>query len=441
MLAREIIAAKRDRRELTPGEIAEFVAGIADGSIADAQVAAFAMAVCLNGMTGPETVALTGAMTRSGTILEWSDVAAGRPVLDKHSTGGVGDTVSLILAPALAACGALVPMISGRGLGHTGGTLDKLDAIPGYRTAPDIETFMRVAGEVGCAIIGQTGELAPADGRLYAIRDVTATVESVPLITASILSKKRAAGLDALVLDVKTGSGAFARSREMADELARSLVRVASGAGLETAAIITDMDEPLGSAAGNALEVANAIDFLTGRRRDQRLEEVTRALGGLALALGGLADDAAEGERRIAAAFDGGRAAERFAAMVHALGGPADLVDHPGRHLAPAPIVRALAPGHAGTVAGIDTREVGLAVVELGGGRRAADDRVDHRVGLTGLAGIGDEVGAERPLCIVHAASEAGFEAAAVRIRDAYRLGDAAAPRPPILAHVGGVAS
>jgi thymidine phosphorylase len=441
VLPQEIIAAKRDRRELTPGEIAGFVAGIADGRIADVQVAAFAMAVCLNGMTGPETVALTEAMTRSGTIIDWTHVAAGRPVLDKHSTGGVADTVSLILAPALAACGALVPMISGRGLGHTGGTLDKLDAIPGYRTTPDIETFMRVAGEVGCAIIGQTGELAPADGRLYAIRDVTATVESVPLITASILSKKCAAGLDALVLDVKTGSGAFARSREMAEELAASLARVGKGAGLTTAALITDMNEPLGSAAGNALEVANAIDFLTGRRRDLRLEAVTIALGGAAaverggdpaLAVPGVAGEAAEGE---------GETAERFAAMVHALGGPADLVDHPGRHLAPAPLVRAVMPGHAGFVARVDTREVGLAVVELGGGRRAADDRVDHRVGLTGLAAIGDEVGAERPLCIVHAASEAGFEAAAVRIRDAYRLGDAAAPRPPILAHVGGVAS
>jgi thymidine phosphorylase len=430
VLTQEIIARKRDRKTLSEREIADFVAGLGDGSVSDGQAAAFAMAVCLNGMSHSETVALTTAMMRSGTVLDWGGIADGRPVADKHSTGGIGDTVSLMLAPALAAAGALVPMISGRGLGHTGGTLDKLDSIPGYRTNPDAATFARVAGDVGCAIIGQTDDLAPADRRLYAIRDVTATVESVPLITASILSKKLAAGLDALVLDVKTGSGAFAPSRAVADELAASLSAVGRAAGLAVAALITDMNEPLGHAAGNALEVHNAVAFLTGARRDPRLEQVTLALGGELLALAGLAPNPGEGERRVAAAFADGSAAERFARMVAALGGPADLVEHPDRHLPAAPLAKPLAPAVAGRVAAIDTAALGWAVVELGGGRRRATDAIDHGVGLAGLAGVGDEVGPERPLCIVHARDEAGFAAAARRIAAAYMIGE-----PPAVAH------
>ena len=430
MLPQEIIATKRDGHALGEDEIQAFVAGLTDASFGDDQVAALAMAVFLNGMTRPETVALTTAMMRSGKVLDWSGLADGRPVLDKHSTGGVGDTVSLMLAPALAACGALVPMISGRGLGHTGGTLDKLDAIPGYVTTPDAETFAAVTRDVGCAIIGQTGDLAPADARLYAVRDVTATVESVPLITASILSKKLAAGLDALVLDVKTGSGAFAATREMADDLAKSLTEVGSGAGLKTAALITDMDAPLGESAGNALEVAAAIDFLTGRRREPRLHEVTVALAGLALAAGGLADDAGDGERRITEAFESGAAAETFAAMVTALGGPADLLARPEKHLAQAAIARPLIPPRPGRVSRIDTRQVGIAVIELGGGRRAVEDRIDPAVGLTGLAGIGAEVGPDRPLAIIHARNEDGLARAAARLERAYILTDDAAPPP-----------
>ncbi|NND49438.1 MAG: thymidine phosphorylase [Rhizobiales bacterium] len=431
MLAQEIIAHKRDSKQLSSGQITEFVAGITDGSVGDDQAAAFAMAVYLNGMSAQETVALTGAMKRSGEVLDWSGIADGRPVLDKHSTGGVGDTVSLMLAPALAACGALVPMISGRGLGQTGGTLDKLDSIPGYQTAPDAATFTKVTKEIGCAIIGQTGDLAPADRRLYAIRDVTATVESVPLITASILSKKLAAGLDGLVLDVKTGSGAFAASRAMADDLANSLVEVGEGAGLSTTALITDMNEPLGHAAGNAVEVACAIDFLTGRRRDRRLEAIT-------LALGGLAPSAKDGERRIAEAFNDGRAAEHFSRMVEKLGGPADLIEQAERHLAPAPLIRALAPARAGHIIEIDTAAIGLAVIELGGGRRRAEDAIDHRVGLTELAGIGDEAASGNPLCIIHARDEAGFEAASRRILNAYRLAEAKpATHDPVLARIG----
>ncbi|MCG6859094.1 MAG: thymidine phosphorylase, partial [Salaquimonas sp.] len=277
MLPQEIIRAKRDREKLSPDEIAEFIAGVTDGRVSEGQVAAFAMAVFLNGMDRAETVGLTLAMRDSGTVLDWSDL--GPSVVDKHSTGGVGDNISLMLAPAIAACGGFVPMISGRGLGHTGGTLDKFDSIPGYTTQPDNELFAKVVHDVGCAIIGQTGDLAPADKRIYAIRDVTATVECVPLITASILSKKLAAGLKGLVLDVKIGSGAFMDSMEDARKLVTSLVEVANGAGLKTTALLTDMDHPLATAAGNAVEVANAVDFLAGRDIDRHQWEITVALG------------------------------------------------------------------------------------------------------------------------------------------------------------------
>ena len=299
-------------------------------------------------------------------MLDWSHLPG--PALDKHSTGGIGDNVSLMLAPALAACGAYVPMISGRGLGHTGGTLDKLDSIPGYRTQPDLDLLRRVVAETGCAIIGQTADLAPADKRLYAIRDVTATVESIPLITASILSKKLAAGLAGLVLDVKTGNGAFMARMEDSVGLATSLVAVANGAGLKASALITDMNEPLASAAGNAVEVMNAVDFLKGNP-DRRLHEVTVALGGELLASGGLAVDDADGCKKIEAAFASGRAAEIFGRMVAALGGPADFLEKPEKHLKAAPVIRPVMADGTGTVTEIDTRAVGIAVVALGGGR------------------------------------------------------------------------
>jgi thymidine phosphorylase len=437
LLAQEVIAAKRDGGALDEDQIAFFVQGLVDGTISEGQVAALAMAVFLNGMGRAETVALTLAMTRSGTVLDWGDVAAGRPVLDKHSTGGIGDNVSLVLAPALAACGAAVPMISGRGLGHTGGTLDKLDAIPGYVSQPDLGLFRAAVAAAGCAIVGQTADLAPADRRLYAIRDVTATVESVPLITASILSKKLAAGLGGLVLDVKTGSGAFARDLATARELAGSLVEVANGAGLPTAALITDMNQPLASAAGNAVEVANAVDFLAGRARDPRLHAVTVALGGELLALGGLAQSDAEGAERISQTFEDGSAAEHFARMVAALGGPADIVERPDARLAAAPIVRPLEPAGAGHVARIDGTALGFAVIELGGGRRRADDAIDHAVGLTRLAGLGAEVGPGRPLCLIHARGEDGFDRAARRILAAYELGPAGHGGADVIERIG----
>ncbi len=417
-LPQEFIAAKRDNRGLAADDIAAFVRGITNDTITEGQIGAFAMAVFFNGMARDEAVALTLAMRDSGTVLTWPELDG--PVLDKHSTGGVGDNVSLMLAPAVAACGGYVPMISGRGLGHTGGTLDKLDSIPGYTSQPDEALFRKVTKEVGCAIIGQTGDLAPADKRFYGIRDVTATVESVPLITASILSKKLAAGLGGLVLDVKCGNGAFMSDLARARELATSLVEVANGAGLPTTALLTDMNAPLASAAGNALEVANAIDFLTGRHIDNRLWDVTVALGAEMLVSGGLAKDADEGAARMAEAFQSGRAAEIFGRMVVALGGPANLMDAYEKHLPAAPIVREIAPPAGKTVTAINTRAIGIAVVALGGGRVRAADPVDPRVGFTGLAMIGD---ADQPIGTIHAADEASADEAEAALRAAYTFG------------------
>ncbi|WP_436643374.1 thymidine phosphorylase [Microbaculum sp. FT89] len=439
LLPQEIIRRKRDGETLSAEEISFFIQGLTDGSISEGQVAALAMAIFFRDLDTAERVALTLSMRDSGSVLDWprtGGTADGGPVLDKHSTGGVGDTVSLMLAPIVAACGARVPMISGRSLGHTGGTLDKLDSIPGYRSQPDLDTFRRVIADVGCAIIGQTADLAPADRRLYAIRDVTATVESIALITASILSKKLAAGLHGLVLDVKLGSGAFMEDYEAARALAVSLVSVANGAGLRTTALLTDMHEPLASAAGNAVEVANAVQFLTGERRDGRLERVTLSLAGEMLRLGGLADSAEAGLEMARNALDRGQAAETFARMVAALGGPADLVERPWVHLPEAPIRRAVFARKAGHVAAIDTRGVGVTVVSLGGGRRRADDVIDPAVGFTQLAGLGDEVGPDRPLGIVHAGDEAAAERGAEALRGAYTIGDAPEPRPVVCARI-----
>jgi thymidine phosphorylase len=434
LLPQEIIRLKRDGATLGPELIEAFIEGLTAGRVSEGQAAAFAMAVFFRGMSLDERVALTRAMMRSGEVLAW-DLPG--PVLDKHSTGGVGDAVSLALAPAVAACGGYVPMISGRGLGHTGGTLDKFDSIPGYATQPDIAAFRRVTREVGCAIIGQTADLAPADKRLYAIRDVTATVESIDLITASILSKKLAAGLQGLVMDVKFGTGAFMSETDGARELARSLVSVANGAGLPTSALLTDMNEPLASAAGNAVEMAYAVDYLTGRRREPRFHEVTVALAGEMLALGGLALDPADGARRIEDAIESGRACETFSAMVTALGGPSDFVTGVDRYLPKAPVIRPVEAEGEGTVAAIATRDVGVAVVALGGGRTRPEDTIDHAVGLTDLARVGEVVGPGRPLGIVHARDEAGADAAARAVRAAYRLGTAPPGQPLVLERIG----
>jgi len=430
LFPQEIIRKKRDGGRLDADEIAFFVAGLTDGSIADAQVGAFAMAVFWRGMSRDERVALTRAMTRSGNVLDWSDLPG--PALDKHSTGGIGDKVSLILAPLIAACGGYVPMISGRGLGHTGGTLDKLEAIPGYNATPDIDTFRRVVAEAGAAIIGQTADLAPADRRLYALRDISATVESLPLITASILSKKLAAGLGGLVMDVKFGSGAFMSAYAQAEELADAIVETAVGAGLPTVALLTDMDQPLGHAAGNAVEVAEAVEFLTGRRRDARLAEVTLALSAELLLIGRLAENIDEARRQLDDAIATGHAAEHFQRMVTALGGAADLLENPLR-LPRAPVARPASPRRAGCVASIDTRAVGLAVMALGGGRRRPEDAIDPAVGLTGIAGIGAAVGPDRPLAMVHARTAGEADAAADRLRHAFNIADSAPAAGPVV--------
>jgi thymidine phosphorylase len=431
----ELLRKKRDGGELSEAEIELLVSGIADGTVSDAQVGALAMAIVLRGMSAAERVSLTGAMTRSGEVLDWSRADLHGPALDKHSTGGVGDKVSLILAPMVAACGCAVPMISGRGLGHTGGTLDKLEAIPGYQTAPESAVFRQAVERAGCAIVGQTAKLAPADRRLYAIRDATGTTESLPLLVASILSKKLAAGLDALLMDVKVGSGAFLPDRGDAEQLARAIIDAARGNGLPVAAVLTDMDRVLGRTAGNAVEVREAIDHLTGAARDERLREVTLALSAELLVLGGVEPDARSAHAAAERALDGGAAAERFAAMVRELGGPVELLHAPERCLPAAPTVAPAEPPESGTVAAVDVRAVGLAVVALGGGRARETDPVDHSVGLTDVAGPGERVGpGERPLALVHAADEAAAERAAETLREAYALGDdAPAISSPVL--------
>ena len=438
MIPQEIIGRKRDGGVLEEAEIAFFIEGLTRGVVTEGQAAALAMAIFFRGMTRAECADLTRAMTRSGSMLDWRGADLPGPVVDKHSTGGVGDNISLILAPAVAACGGFVPMISGRGLGHTGGTLDKLESISGYQATPDEALFTAVVKSVGCAIIGQTGALAPADRRLYAIRDVTATVESIPLITASILSKKLAAGLQGLVMDVKTGSGAFMAALEDSRTLALSLAEVATTAGLPTVSLITDMNQPLASAAGNAVETLHAIDHLTGASREARVQEVVVALGAEMLLLGGLARDLAEGRRRIEAALDSGAAAERFARMVSALGGPTDLMERPRQHLPEAPLTLAATPQQTGHVRAIDTRAVGLAVVALGGGRTRPQDPIDHAVGLTRLAGLGAPVGPGQPLALVHARSPEAAQEAAARVLAAYEIGEALEVGPVVVERLAG---
>ena len=437
-LPQEIIREKRDAGELSPEDISAFVHGITTESITEGQVAALAMAIFFQGMNRNEAVALTLAMRDSGTVLDWSELDG--PVLDKHSTGGVGDNVSLMLAPAIAACGGFVPMISGRGLGHTGGTLDKLDSIPGYQSQPTNELFRKVTKQVGCSIIGQTDNLAPADKRFYGIRDVTSTVESVPLITASILSKKLAAGLSGLVLDVKCGNGAFMDDLTKAQELASSLVDVANGAGLPTTAILTDMNQPLATSAGNSLEIFNCVDFLTGRHIDARLWDVTLALGADLLFNSNLASDKLDGRRKMEDAFTSGAAAELFGKMVFELGGPSGLIENPEKHLPAAEIVRPVYSDQSGSIVDVDTRAIGISIVTMGGGRMRTSDPIDHAVGLTELSLPGDFIDDDQPLCFVHARNESQFENASAAIKDAYQIGAATdiTSRPAIIEFIGG---
>lgn len=433
LLTQEIIRKKRDKGVLSAEEIQFFVRGITDGSVSEGQIAALGMAVYFNDMNMDERVAFTLAMRDSGQVLDWRSLKLPGPIVDKHSTGGVGDVVSLLLGPMVAACGGYVPMISGRGLGHTGGTLDKFDAIPGYCTVPDNELFRKVVKDVGVAIIGQTAQLAPADKRFYSIRDVTATVESVAMITGSILSKKLSAGLDALVMDVKVGTGAFMPTYDKSVELAGSIVAVGNGAGMQTSAILTDMNESLAPYAGNALEVRGAMDYLTGRSRPARLHEVTLALCAEMLVLGGLAATEEEARAKLMEALDSGAAAERFSRMVAALGGPADLVENPDKHLDKAPFVvpaPALTAGYANVR---DCRAIGLAVVALGGGRRRPTDSIDFAVGLTDLVGLGEQVAVGQPLAMVHARTQAAAQQAVKEIQEAYAISAVALAANPVI--------
>lgn len=432
-LPQEIIRKKRDGQALSEEEIRFFINGVRDNAVSEGQIAALAMTIWFHDMTLPERVALTMAMRDSGTVLNWQSLGLNGPVVDKHSTGGVGDVTSLMLGPMVAACGGYVPMISGRGLGHTGGTLDKLEAIPGFDIFPDDRTFRKIISEVGVAIIGQTSSLAPADRRFYATRDITATVDSIPLITASILAKKLAEGLDALVMDVKVGSGAFMPTFEQSELLAQSIVGVANGAGCKTTALLTDMNQMLASSAGNALEVREAVHFLTGAYRNPRLLEVTMALSAEMLISGGLATDNDDAVSKLQAVLDNGRAAEVFSRMVAAQKGPADFVDNLDRYL-PAPMLsKAVYADRPGVVSAMDTRALGMAVVAMGGGRRRASDAIDYSVGLSEMAQLGDHVDGQRPLAVIHAASEAGWQEAAAAVKQAITLAEKSSPPTPVI--------
>ena len=432
-LPQEIIRKKRDGQALSEEEIRFFINGVRDNTVSEGQIAALAMTIFFRDMSLAERVALTMAMRDSGSVLNWKSLDLQGPVVDKHSTGGVGDVTSLMLGPMIAACGGYVPMISGRGLGHTGGTLDKLESIPGFDIFPQDDRFRQIIKDVGVAIIGQTNSLAPADKRFYATRDITATVDSIPLITASILAKKLAEGLDALVMDVKVGSGAFMPTFELSEQLAQSIVGVANGAGCKTTALLTDMNQVLASSAGNALEVREAVQFLTGEYRNPRLLEVTMALCSEMLMSGGLAQSAEQAHTKLQAVLDNGQAAETFARMVAAQNGPTDFIDRMDSYLPAASVRKAVYADHPGIVSAMDTRALGMAVVSLGGGRRRASDSIDYSVGFSEMAQLGDQVDGQKPLAIIHAASETAWQEAAEAVKRAITISDQQPEITPVI--------
>ena len=423
MIPQEIIRKKRDRHSLSKEEITFFVQGLTDGSFSDPQIASMSMAIFSNGMSAEETVWMTNAMTQSGDTLDWHDVLDSDLVCDKHSTGGVGDKVSLALAPILAACGLFVPMISGRGLGHTGGTLDKFDSIPGYNTHPSIDTFRKVVKDVGCAIIGQTSNLAPADKKLYSIRDVVGTVESLPLITSSILSKKIASGLKSLVLDVKVGNGSFNATLDVAQNLAVSLVGVAKEAGLQCEAILTDMNQILGRSAGHALEVVECVEYLTMDKKHPRLESITNELVTSILMMAKKISRT-QATEEIHKVLNNGLAAEKFEKMVSALGGSNSFLSNYKTEMSKAPYIEDISLGEKGHIKEIKTRELGLILIELGGGRKQVNDNINYLVGFDNVIGIGDSVDASTPVIQVHAKSKDDFDRAKDQIIKCFTLSD-----------------
>ena len=409
MIPQEIIRSKRDKNKLSNEEIKIFVDGIISGEFSDSQIAAMSMAILLNGMDKEETAELTRCMTHSGEILTWKDLSNPELVCDKHSTGGVGDKVSLILAPILAACGLYVPMISGRGLGHTGGTLDKFDAIPGYNTQPNIETFKQVVKNVGCAIIGQTPSLAPADKKLYSIRDIVGTVESLPLITSSILSKKIASGLNSLVLDVKVGNGSFNTTEEIARNLANSLVSVAQNAGIKCEAILTDMNQVLGHSAGHALEMKESIEYLTNSFKNPRLEKITNELA-TSLLVQSCDCSKEEAILKINSAVNSGKAAEKFEMMVSALGGDKNFLSNYNNLLGSSKFRGDILSNKEGYVTKIKTRKLGLILIEIGGGRKKITDKIDYSVGFINVTSLNDEIQSGKPLLSVYTKNENDFK-------------------------------
>ena len=421
MLFKELILKKRLGKELTKNEINWFISNLTSNHLSEGQIASLAMAICLKGMTFEERVQLTLAMKNSGKTLSW-DLPG--PIIDKHSTGGVGDTVSLILAPVLAACGAYVPMISGRGLGHTGGTLDKFDSIPGYNTSPNEELLRRVVSKVGCAIIGQTNELAPADKRLYAIRDVTGTVESIDLITASILSKKLAAGLEGLVIDVKCGNGAFMQDFSEASTLAKSLVTVSNESGCKTTALVTDMNQPLSQSIGNSLEVLAAIDILNGSSKDYRLLEVTNSLGVSILCSSNICKNKKEAQLLISSVLSSGKAAEKFSQMISELGGANDFFEKPKNYLTPSNIQKNICCKQSGYVKKINTKNLGNILILLGGGRQKVEDDIDFSVGMKLLIELDTYVEKNQPICTLYARDEESFNIAEKEIIDSFEIGE-----------------
>lgn len=432
-LPQEIIRKKRDGGALGVEEIHHFVQGIGHGTISEAQIAALAMAIFFNDMNLEERTALTLSMRDSGEKLDWKGLLDGAPVVDKHSTGGVGDLVSLVLAPLLASCGAYVPMIAGRGLGHTGGTLDKLEAIPGFKIFPEIDELKHIVKNVGCAIIGQTANFAPADKKIYAVRDVTATVESVPLIASSILSKKLAEGLTSLIMDVKVGTGAFMNNLERATTLGRAIVDIANQAGCPTSALITDMNQVLASSAGNALEVAEAVKFLRGEKGNPRLKEVTFALGAEALVNAKLADSREQARQQLQEALDSGRARDRFDHMVIAQGGPDNFCATYKSHLRRAAVVKPLFAERDGILQSMDTRAIGVAVIKLGGGRRNVNDSINHSVGFNHIQPLGAYLDRDTPLVTIHAESEDDWQVAAQDYLNAVSIGETTPPDSPVI--------
>ena len=430
-LPQELIRKKRDGKTLTNSEIEFIVAGMTDLSFSDSQLAAFAMAVYLNGMSMDERVSLTLNMMNSGDVLSWGDLNLKGPVVDKHSTGGVGDKVSLMLAPIVAACGGYVPMISGRGLGHTGGTLDKLESIPGYNAVPDYDLFRKTVKDVGCAIIGQTSRLAPADQRFYSIRDITGTVESVSLITASILSKKLASGLDALVMDVKTGNGAFCASYEMAQDVAKSIATVATNAGVPTRCLITDMNQVLGTTVGNSVEILECIAFLTSpSSAEKRLLKITLDLAAHMLNISGISPTLESGFNKAKRALENGSAAEVFEKMVSTLGGPKDLISSPHKHFASTPLIKPIVAEKSGVISSMDVRDIGLSMVAIKAGRVKSTDLIDHSVGLSNFVQIGDAISKGDTIAMAHVNSTSDFEMLQNRISKSVIISEAANENP-----------